>query len=96
MNKEYNLHELKVLYKKEIDENKKLYIGQLIRNKVYKSQEKLFEPVQPPPERDLFVRMLAEAEGLRNMKLDEIEKPFDTQFDNKEKNIKYLGKRKDI
>jgi len=95
MNKEYNLHELKVLYKKEIDENKKLYIGQMIRNKVYKSQEKLFEPVQPPPDRDLFTRMLAEAEGIRNMKLDEIEKPFDTKF-NKEKNITYLGKRKDI
>ena len=95
MNKEYNLHELKVLYKKEIDENKKLYIGQMIRNKVYKSQEKLFEPTQPPPDRDLFTRMLAEAEGIRNMDTN-FDTKFNIKFDNKEKNIKYLGKRKDI
>ena len=46
-------------------------------------------------ERDLFTRMLAEVEGIRNMKLDEIEKPFDDKINNK-KNISYLGKRKDI
>jgi hypothetical protein len=90
----YNLHELKTLLKKETNVNTREYIKIALDKKIKDSQKKLFIPEASKPEDDLFKRMMAEAEGIKNIRLDEIEKPF---YDNNIiDNRKTLGKRKDL
>jgi hypothetical protein len=97
-----NLQELKVMYKYETKEDKKIYIRNLINNKILESREQWYKKDTKIPQTDLFTRMLAEVEGLNlsfnNNNLNEIEKPFDEKFDqnNKVINKKKLGLRKDI
>ena len=92
-----NLQELKVMYKYETKEDKKIYIQNLINNKILESREQWYKKDTKIPQTDLFTRMLAEVEGINN-NLNEIEKPFDEKFDqnNKVINKKKLGLRKDI
>jgi hypothetical protein len=92
-----NLQELKVMYKYETKEDKKIYIRNLINNKILESREQWYKKDTKIPQTDLFTRMLAEVEGINN-NLNEIEKPFDEKFDqnNKVINKKRLGLRKDI
>jgi hypothetical protein len=88
----YNLHELKTLLKTEVDEIKINYIKLAIDKKIKDSQQKLFVKEILKPEQTLFNRMMAEAEGIKNIRLDEIDKPFYNNVSNK----KTLGKRKDL
>jgi hypothetical protein len=92
-----NLQELKVMYKYETKEDKKIYIRNLINNKILESREQWYKKDIKIHQTDLFTRMLAEVEGINN-NLNEIEKPFDEKFDknNKVINKKKLGLRKDI
>ena len=88
----YNLHELKILLKIEVDENKLKNIKLALDKKIKDSQQKLFVKEILNPEETLFNRMMAEAEGIKNIRLDEIDKPFYNNVSNK----KTLGKRKDL
>lgn len=90
------LQELKVLYLKENNEKQKKYIKDLINQKIQQSRIRWFiikEEINK--ERDLFSRMLAEVEGIQNMNLNKIEKPF---FNESTINIpkKKLGIRRDF
>jgi hypothetical protein len=90
------LQQLKNLYKNETDENKKIDIKNLIIKKIIESREQWYKQnniISYKPD-DLFTRMLAEVEGLQNINLNKIEKPFDTT--DYSCNKKQLGIRKDI
>lgn len=90
------LQELKSLYLKESNEEKKRYIKELINQKIQQSRIQWFiKKEEINKEKDLFTRMLAEVEGFKNMDLNEIEKPFfnDSTI---EKPKKKLGLRKDF
>jgi hypothetical protein len=94
------LQELKTMYKYETNEEKKIHIRNMINNKILESQQQWYKKETKIPQKDLFSRMLAEVEGLNlsinNNNLDEIERPFDENFDKKNNNKKKLGLRKDI
>jgi hypothetical protein len=96
------LQELKTLYKYETNEEKKIHIQNLIKNKILESRQQWYKKENKIPQKNLFTRMLAEVEGLNlsmnNNDLEQIEKPFDEKFDqnNKVNNKKKLGLRKDI
>ena len=94
----YNLHELKILLKKEVDVNKREYIRLALNKKIIDSRKKMLITEIKTPEDDLFKRMMAEAEGIKNIRLDEIDKPFydDNYNNNITDNKKRLGKRKDL
>lgn len=90
------LQELKTLYLNEYNEEKKRYIKDLINQKIQQSRIQWFiKKEEINKEKDLFSRMLAEVEGIQNMNLNEIEKPFynDSSI-NKPK--KKLGMRHDF
>jgi hypothetical protein len=91
------LQELKILYKSEINEEKKKHIKILIEEKVKQSRIQWFikkEEIKREP--DLFSRMLAEVEGIQNIDLNKIEKPFDTNTYNMNVPKKKLGMRHDF
>ncbi len=96
------LQELKTMYKYETNEEKKIYIRNMINNKILESRQQWYKKESKLPQKDLFSRMLAEVEGLNlsmnNNNLEQMEKPFDEKFDqnNKVNNKKKLGLRKDI
>lgn len=90
------LQELKTVYKYENNEEKKRYIKELINQKIQQSRIQWFiKKEEINKEKDLFSRMLAEVEGIKNMNLNEIEKPFfnDSTI---EKPKKKLGLRRDF
>jgi hypothetical protein len=90
------LQELKVMYKHETNEEKKIYIKELINKKIFESRQQWYKTEERLPKKDLFARMLAEVEGIENNNL-EIERPFDERLDENNKvNKKKLGTRKDI
>jgi hypothetical protein len=91
----YNLHELKILLKIEVDVNKIKNIKLALDKKIKDSQQKLLVKEILNPEENLFNRMMAEAEGIKNIRIDEIDKPFYDMNDNNF-NKKTLGKRKDL
>jgi hypothetical protein len=89
------LQELKSLYKNEINEEKKRYIFSQIQQKIHQSRLQWFiKNEQNNIERDLFSRMLAEVEGIKNMDINKIEIPFDETNITKPK--KKLGERRDF
>jgi hypothetical protein len=92
----YNLHELKTLLKTEQDVKKIEIVKLTLDKKIKDSQEKLFVKEILNQEQTLFNRMMAEAEGIKNIRLDEIDKPFYINNDNNVSNKKTLGKRKDL
>ncbi len=90
------LQELKVMYKHETNEDKKIYIKELINKKILESRQQWYKTEEIPQRKDLFARMLAEVEGIENSNL-EMERPFDERLDENNKvNKKKLGTRKDI
>ena len=67
------------MYKCEKNEKDKIYIKNLIDEKVQQSRIQWFikkDEIYKDRNRDLFTRMLAEIEGIQNMDLNEIERPF--------------------
>ena len=92
-----NLQELKTLYKSEVNEEKKKYIKIMIEEKVKQSRIQWFikkEEIKREP--DLFSRMLAEVEGIQNIDLNKVDKPFDTNTYNMNVPKKKLGMRHDF
>jgi hypothetical protein len=92
-----NLQELKTLYKFEVNEEKKKYIKIMIEEKVKQSRIQWFikkEEIKREP--DLFSRMLAEVEGIQNIDLNKVDKPFDTNTYNMNVPKKKLGMRHDF
>lgn len=92
----YNLHELKVLLQNESDVNKIKFVKMVLDKKIKESQQKLFVKEILNPDQTLFNRMMAEADGIKNIRLDEIDKPFYINNDNDNSDKKTLGKRKDL
>ena len=96
-----NLHELKINYKTTQDENKKNLLRKLLDKKITDSQQVWYKPEPISFEKNLFTRMMAEAEALENIQTDKIDKPlYDIENNHLEKNNtnkgKNLGKRKDL
>ncbi len=96
-----NLQELKISYKITQDTNKKIILRKILDKKIIESQQIWYKPEPSSFEKNLFTRMMAEAEALENIQTDKIDKPLyeiDDISNNKNNNYKEknLGKRKDL
>jgi hypothetical protein len=85
---EYNLHQLKILYNTEEAKDRKDILRKLLDDKINQSRQKWF---QKHTQKDLFTRMMAEADIIYDNQTSFVEKPF-----NDITNKKTLGQRHDL